>query len=570
MIVQETASMLTRDGVRLDADIYRPSGPGKFPVLLMRQPYGRAIASTVVYAHPQWYAQQGYIVVIQDVRGRGTSEGVFQLFAHELEDGLDTVNWAANLPHSNGYVGMYGFSYQGMTQIYAASGYPQALKTLCPAMVACDLYQDWAYEGGAFCWQVNLAWGIQLATETARLRGDELSYRGLYNLSRHLPLYGEIPASPETFKNLAADSFYHDWLQHDQPGDYWQHLSPSRDNLDLPMLHIGGWFDTYLRGTVHFYQDMANRSSSPQYLIIGPWGHLPWGRQVGGIDYGPEAVSPIDELQIRWFDHFLKGIDTGLLEEKPVTLFSMGDNCWREFDQWPQGSSQSYFLTSTGLAAIRSDSGLLLPEDIIAVEDEEEDQDPDEHILPDTVDVLVHDPFRPVPALGGHATLTPGSFDRRALDCRADVLTYTSDALDEDLHLAGNVFVEVYGEADSPSFDLCAILSEVRSDGSVWNFTQGYIRVNQPTTPIRIDLQPTCICIPQSHQIRLSLSGACFPAYPVNPGTGQPPSQTRLIDGRIITISLKSGNSFMSRIVLSVDADQDRVYDCDRQILAKI
>src|SRR5918997_4262269 len=131
---KETASMFTRGGVRLDADIYRPDSEGEFPVLLMRQPYGRAIASTVVYAHPSWYAAYGYIVVIQDVRGRGTSQGEFKLFSHEIEDGFDSVTWAAGLPGSTGEVGMYGFSYQGMTQLYAAASKPTALKTICPAM----------------------------------------------------------------------------------------------------------------------------------------------------------------------------------------------------------------------------------------------------------------------------------------------------------------------------------------------------------------------------------------------------------------------------------------------------
>src|SRR4028119_816016 len=162
---KETASMLTRNGVRLDADIYRPDSEGEFPVLLMRQPYGRAIASTVVYAHPIWYAAQGYIVVIQDVRGRGSSEGEFSLFATEVEDGEDTVNWAAELPGSTGTVGMYGFSYQGMTQLYAAAAKPPALKAIAPSMVGYDLYHDWAYEGGAFCYQLSLGWAIQLAAE---------------------------------------------------------------------------------------------------------------------------------------------------------------------------------------------------------------------------------------------------------------------------------------------------------------------------------------------------------------------------------------------------------------------
>lgn len=145
-VTKSTTSMVTRDGVRLDADVYYPvTGlelPSQFPVLVMRQPYGRAIASTVTYAHPHWYAAHGYIVVIQDVRGRGTSEGDFHLFIHEIDDGEDTINWAAQLPGSSGAVGMYGFSYQGMTQLYAAIAAPAPLKTICPAMVAYDFYRD--------------------------------------------------------------------------------------------------------------------------------------------------------------------------------------------------------------------------------------------------------------------------------------------------------------------------------------------------------------------------------------------------------------------------------------------
>ena len=175
-IIKQTASMQTRDGVRLDADVYRADTDEQLPILLMRQPYGREIASTVVYAHPRWYAAQGYIVVIQDVRGRGTSAGEFDLFAHEAADGLDTVEWVSQLPNSTGKVGMYGFSYQGMTQLYAAAGQPKCLKAIAPAMVAYDLYADWAYENGAFCLYASLAWAIQLAGETARRQGNEVAY----------------------------------------------------------------------------------------------------------------------------------------------------------------------------------------------------------------------------------------------------------------------------------------------------------------------------------------------------------------------------------------------------------
>ncbi|NEP01730.1 MAG: CocE/NonD family hydrolase [Symploca sp. SIO2E9] len=534
--------MLTRDGVRLDADIYRPDSGDEFPVLLMRQPYGKAIASTVVYAHPSWYAARGYIVVIQDVRGRGTSEGEFDLFAHEIDDGFDSVNWAAALPGSTGDVGMYGFSYQGMTQLYAAATCPTALKVLCPAMVGYDLYSDWAYEGGAFCLQANLGWAIQLAAETARLRGDEHAYQRLYAASRNLPLYDQYPARPEILTELAPDSFYHKWLDHPYPGEYWEQFSPKNliEDVDLPMLHIGGWFDTFVRGTLHLYKDMAARITKPQHLLIGPWAHLPWGRKLGRVDYSAEANSPVDQLQVLWFDQFLKGIDTGILQEASVSLFEMGSNQWRYFDSWPSGNHKSYYLASSSLANLRDDSGELVTSK--------------EQLIDNSIDVFVQDPWRPVPALGGHGAVPLGSCDRSAIDCRTDVLTYTSQKLTEDLHLAGDVMVEVFCTADTPSFDICAVLSEVYSDGSVYNFTQGYRRINpgEKTKLLQIQLQPTCVIIAKGNALRLSLSGACFPTYPVNSGIGKTAGETRLLDAEIITLMVSCGYNSPSLVLLPI------------------
>jgi len=536
---KQTLSMQTRDGVRLDADVYYPDGAGSFPVLLMRQPYGRAIASTVVYAHPSWYAAHGYIVVIQDVRGRGTSAGSFYPFAGEIEDGYDSVQWAASLPDSTGAVGMYGFSYQGMTQLYAAIAQPPALKALCPAMLAYDLCTDMASEGGAFYWQVNLAWAMQLEAETARLQGNLEAYRALLQASRPLPLYDPVPTRSHILQTYAPQSFYFDWLDNPDPqSPYWQGfaVAPGLRLVDLPMLHIGGWFDVYLRGNLRLYQAMRRQSRQPQHLVIGPWAHLPWGRKVGAVDFGPAAVSPCDRLQLRWFDQFLKGIDTGLLEAEPVRLFEMGSDRWRQFPNFPEPTLQSLFLQTTGLASISAAEGTLT--------DTLGDRCP--------TDVLVHDPWRPVPALGGHATLPAGCFDRSALDCRSDVLTYTTAPLTADLHLAGELGVEVYCTADAPSFDLCAVLSEVRPNGEVYNFTQGYVRVAaaQSTTPLRLALQPTCICLDRHSALRLSLSATCFPAHPVNPGTG---SQTSgLLDAQIITITVHSGGDRPSRLLLPI------------------
>ncbi|MBE9189583.1 CocE/NonD family hydrolase [Gloeocapsopsis crepidinum LEGE 06123] len=537
---KESASMLTRDGVRLDADIYRPDAEGEFPVLLMRQPYGRAIASTVVYAHPSWYAAHGYIVVIQDVRGRGTSQGEFKLFVNEIEDGEDAVNWAADLPGSNGKVGMYGFSYQGMTQLYAAVAKPPALKTICPAMIAYDLYSDWVYEGGAFCLQTNLGWAIQLAAETARLQGDAAAHHTLYAAAQNIPLYDPVPSLNECLRKLAPNAFYHEWLEHSQPDSYWEEISPKKylQNVDLPMFHIGGWFDTYMRGTLHLYKDFAARSAYRQQLLVGPWAHLPWSRKVGDVDFGIEALNPVDRLQVKWFDQFLKGIDRGLSQEPPVCLFEMGSNQWRKFNDWHKEHHKLYYLSSSGLASVREDEGKLTT--IYA------------QLCPS--DVIVHDPWRPVPSLGGHAALPAGSFERSHIDRRSDVLTYTTAPLESDLHFAGDVAVEVWCDADTPHHDLCAVLSEVCTDGKVYNLTQGYLHVNDMRSPLRVVLQPTCVRIAKGNALRLSLSAACFPAYPINPGTGSPMASTRLMDSQIVTLTLHCGGDRPSQVLLPVVA----------------
>ncbi len=539
-----SASMETSDGVRLDADIYQPDRPNEqFPVLLMRQPYGRAIASTVVYAHPSWYAARGYLVVVQDVRGTGTSQGDFQLFETEVEDGFETVNWAANLPGSNGKVGMYGFSYQGMTQLYAALRKPPALKVICPAMLAYDLYADWAYEGGAFCLQGNLSWAIQLAAIKAKVRGEAKQYQELYAAARNLPLYDPIPASPQILSELAPDSFYHTWLDRSDPEDpYWQKLSPKYfiDKIDLPMLHIGGWFDPYLRGSLNLYKYMAANSDLPQHLIVGPWGHLPWGRKVGAKDYGAAAVSQVDSLQIEWFDRFLKDRDNQILQEKPVKLFEMGANRWRYFDRFPQPELQPFYLDSNGLANIDDSDGKLTQQL--------------SEILP-SQDILVSDPWRPVPALGGHASFPSGAFDRATIDCRSDVVTYTSAPFETDVTLVGEIVLKIDCRASTPTFDLSAVMSQVTCDRKVYNFTQGHFRYSTDRIQqdyIKLVLQSTCATVAKGNCLRLSLSGACFPAYTVNPGILTPANRARLIEAKVITVKISCGRDSSSQILLPI------------------
>jgi uncharacterized protein len=543
--------MTSRSGVRLEADVYYPSlhQPGQtFPVLLMRQPYGRAIASTVVYAHPSWYAAQGYIVVIQDVRGRGTSEGKFALFESEIEDGADAVVWAANLPHSNGLVGMYGFSYQGMTQLYAAAANPAPLKAICPAMLAYDLREDWAYEGGVFCLQGNLGWAIQLAAETARRELHVSTFQALKSAASSLPLQGEIPAYPDVIKTAAPDSFYHDWINRSPEDDYWKRLSPSHwieEISHLPMLHIGGWFDPYLRGTLRLYEAMREHSKLPQSLIIGPWAHLPWGRRSGAVDFGLEAVSDCDRAQVRWFDYWLKG--EGALNQS-ATWFEMGTNHWVTEQVWPSEASEArrsqWHLKITGLASMRGSA--LAPQSSILREGEIP-KPPELGVgglfsEEPLSDVIVHDPWRPVPAVGGHAGFPAGPIDRSAVDDRSDVLTYSTEPLTEPILIQGNPWVDLCFSSDAKSIDIHVVLSQMTTLGKVLPIAQGVCQVcPQERTTAKVVMQATSLVVPIGSTLRVSVSLSCFPAFPINPGTGIQVAKARAIEAQVVTLFLQSG-----------------------------
>ncbi|MDY7015396.1 MAG: CocE/NonD family hydrolase, partial [Cyanobacteriota bacterium] len=361
----------------------------------------------------------------------------------------------------------------------------------------------------------------------------------------------------EILRKYAPSNFFEEWLNHPQFDEYWERLSPNLEGVDLPMLHIGGWFDPYLRGTLHLYKTMRDRNS-PQSLIIGPWAHLPWGRKTGEIDCGAAANSPVDELQVRWCDLFLKGIDTEILEEPAVRLFEMGSDRWRSFEEFPENTPQVYYLATNGLAGMRDDAGQLIASNVELVP----------NLSSESEDVFVRDPWRPVPSLGGHASSPAGRFDRSALDCRTDILTYTSEPLLEDLYLAGEGLVEIYCQTDAPSFDLCAVLSEVRaatrvpseaasqhpagSQGGVYNFTQGYIRIDSNCEFVQIPLQVTCMYVARGNRLRLSLSADCFPAYSLNLGTGDCARSMRSIEANILAIAVKSGTNFASKIFLPI------------------
>ena len=286
------------DGVVLVSDHYAPASGGKLPTLLMRQPYGRDIASTVVYAHPAWFARQGYNVVIQDVRGRGDSEGAFYPFLHEEKDGAETIAWVRSLPESDGKVGMYGFSYQGMTQLLVAAAKPEGLMCIAPAMAAHDLYRGWFYNNGALKLASSLGWGLQMLKQDAMLLGQGSASYSLERAWVELPAqylvtpYGSHPA----IKLTGLPTYVVDWIAHFTAGEFWSRMDLCEriSEITVPALHVSGWYDTYLKGTIDGFRAITSQAGSEfaranQYLLAGPWVHIPWGRRIGMKDFGAAA-----------------------------------------------------------------------------------------------------------------------------------------------------------------------------------------------------------------------------------------------------------------------------------------
>ena len=518
--------MRTRDGCRLDSSIWRPEASGRYPVLLMRQPYGRAIASTLVFAHPAWYAAHGYIVAIQDVRGTGTSEGEFHLFLHEQSDGAESVAWAAALAGGTGQVGTYGFSYQANTQYLALAG-GGAVGAMAPAMGGWDVRTDWAWENNAFRLGPNLGWALQMGFVKATHDGDRIAAHTLRAAAQSLPLQEPHRTRPEVIRRFGHWTHYDQWLTHPEPGAFWDAIAPrarlASHPLDVPMLHVGGWYDQMLMGTLAAHDAVASAGRAEQALHIGPWTHQPWGRRAGGVDFGPAARSQVDTAQIAWFDRHLKCLDG-----KPLGglhLFDTGSRTWRRFSAWPDRETSSLFLGSDGRAASGS-SGVLTASAPAA-----------------GADHLVHDPWRPAPVLGGHGSAPAGMQDRSMLDDRADVAVYDSAPFDQTLFLCGPMSASLTVEADQPSCDIDAVLSLVTPDGKAWTLTQGHARIDAFDKSLELPMRAVCVTIPPGHALRLSVAAAASPSYAVNPGSGALAGDFTAVDERVITITIRHGAS---------------------------
>ncbi|MFM7677092.1 MAG: CocE/NonD family hydrolase [Synechococcus sp.] len=500
----------------LAARRWRPEGPGPWPVLLMRQPYGRAIASTPTYAHPSWYAGHGFQVVVVDVRGRGDSGGHFAGFAQEAADGADAVRWARRLGGSDGRVGGYGFSYQGLTQLLTDGTEPDALlDALAPAHCGLDERLHWASEGGAHWWALGLGWALQLAAQGCRRRGDAAGWR---EIRRSLESGAFLQEGEALLERLDPGGMGLAWLRRDASAAAgWTVHEPPPELLRRPLLLIGGWHDPHLRGVLDLWQRARQAGGSP-WLRIGAWSHLHWR---GGID----------ALQLAFFQHALplrRAAAPPPEAPPPLLLERLGSGDWTAADL-RSARGGVWGLASGGLAAIRSDEGRLVPH-------------PSAGAAGGSV-TLVHDPWRPVPGRGGHLGLDAGPVDRADLDQRADVACFTSDPLREPLELFGEPLLELAVAADQPGYDLCAALSVVAAEGgAVRQWSTGVLRCHDeapgPPRPRRLRLQPVLLPLQPGERLRLSVAAAAWPQIGVHSGDPRHPPGSPGIHHRVISLQL--------------------------------
>ncbi|WP_293854713.1 CocE/NonD family hydrolase [uncultured Alsobacter sp.] len=538
------APLVLADGVRLAGDLYRPDAPGRFPVLLMRQPYGRRIASTVVLAHPSWYAAHGYIVLVQDVRGRGDSGGTFRILSDDVDDGAASLAFAADLPGSTGQVATYGFSYQAMTQLMALAGALRAgtkrPDAMAPAMGAWSVRDDWAFEGEAFRLAGGTGWAGQMGAEQARLAGDRLAHHALAGVARGTPWTEEQPALPQALAEHGRYApHYEKWREDDRGA--MERSSPAAALAGrvpaIPGLFVGGWADFMLTGTLAMHAAFGAASPAGHRMTIGPWGHIPWNGAPGVLSFGPRASTGIDTESIRFFDHHLKDRDA---TDPPVRLFDVGLGEFVSYEAWPSPEPTAFHLSSRGLAGTTITDGMLAP-------------GPGEG----PADAVVHDPWRPAPAVGGHLG-TPGGFaDRSAVDERTDVAVYTSAPLPRDTLLAGPVCAALHVGCDRPSHDLHCALSFLppRQDRAI-TLTTGALHLRDAGTDGArvVPMRAVCATLRAGTRLRLSVQAAAFPAFPVNPGTGEPPPLAHPARALVTTLHIRHDARHPSRLLLPIAA----------------
>lgn len=506
-----------QDGVELAANVFLPKAEGKFPTVLVRTPYGKGAPKG---GEGHFYASRGYAYVSQDCRGRGASGGDWEPFVSEPRDGKDTHRWVLDQPWSDGTIGTSGGSYVGFTQWASAPGSGEYLKAMFPIVPLVDPYNDIAYVGGAYQVALLMGWGAGMSGSTAICGWTAEDWLKAF---RTLPLRTwdraigvEVP-------------YLRDWVAHPHFDDYWRRSSIQGREQDIttPMYVVCGWYDLFAKSVFDHVGAVKERSRSEdarrhQHILMGPWIHgISRNGKVGELDFGKDSVVNLSAIRARWFDHWLKGEETGADEEPPLRLFVMGRNEWRDEEEWPLERTQftPHFFHGEGSANTLEGDGKLST------------SKPGQ----EAVDRFVYDPEDPVPTLGGCnlGKCPVGPHDQTKAEQREDVLVFTGDVLDGELEVTGPVKVVLYAASTASDTDWTAKLVDVWPDGRAINLCDGIVRAryresaDEPTLiepgkvyRYEIDLWVTSNVFLPGHRVRVEISSSNFPRFDRNPNTG--------------------------------------------------
>lgn len=499
-----------RDGVEVSADLYLPEKEGRYPAIIARTPYGKAQTGSLKQG--KYYSDKGFVVVICDVRGRGDSDGLFFPYFNEGRDGYDIIEWAASQPWCTGEVGTMGGSYLARIQWSTALEKPPHLRAMFCAVSPSDPFVE---SPTGVPDPIHISWNF-LVSGRSMQNVDALDWNRVY---KHLPL---VDMEEVTGRKITG---WKEAFEHTTMDDYWKQISYQTrfSEIDLPVLHISGWYDDEQIGTPMNFIGMKNgsaseRSRKSQKLVMGPWPHrINESQKFGDVDFGPKSLIDLLELGKKWFDHWLKGENNGIDEEDPVDIFVMGENKWRKEKDWPLPGTEyiPFYFNSGGKANSRFGDGVLVQQ--IA------------HDGSDT-DAYTYDPENPFPFITDPTfAQIGGPDDYSAVERRDDVLVYSSEPLSESIEVTGPVSAEIFVSSDAKDTDFTAKLIDVWPSGYSQRLCDGIVRARYrdgmakevPMEPgkvyrMNIDMWNTCQVFLPGHRIRVEISSSAFPKYSRN------------------------------------------------------
>ncbi|TDI35322.1 MAG: CocE/NonD family hydrolase [Acidobacteria bacterium] len=550
-----------RDGVELATDVYVPENQfeGPYPVLIERTPYNKRGCE---HLHARYFVKRGYVVLIQDERGRYNSEGTYYWLRDEgwgeRQDGHDTIEWAAKQSWSSGKVGTMGLSFTCANQYLTMVTKPPHLEAMFCAQFATNIFKDLYWAGGALH-MIMPTWLLTQNEMVQPLGQNFPAHRGyLGDGETWMRWYGRKSESERTFAQSMMSPMLDDLIGKPYYDDFWRQFAVDEnwDKVDVPIYHYSGWYDRYPHAAVKHFNGInklgGEKARGHQKLILTPHLHGAseiTARVIGDIDFGPEASIDYNALRLRWFDYHLKGIDNGIMDEPPVRIFVMGDNVYRDENEFPLARTdyQDFYFRAGKSGSIDS-----LNDGVLSREAPTEEPP----------DIYEYDPRNPVPSIGGDLFVQPnGARDHRPAGKRS--LTYTTSVLTSPVEVTGLPKLVFYASSSAVDTDWVVTITDVHPDGYSQTLRQNILRARYregdeapvfmkpgEIYPFEIEMYPISNVFLEGHRIRIVVSSSSFPKWYPNGNTGKEMDED--FPGVVAKNSIYHDREHPSKVVLPV------------------